>query len=223
MYAAYQVDGPSQKTVRSTNLTKDDDQFDEVISSGNVFQGRILRYCVAGTLGLLTPMYLHASSATANWNINQIEFDGAQVVATEAASSAFRDITHIRKVMKISVSELARVFGVSRQAVHEWIKGGALSPRNAQRLSEFAQVADVFVESGIDVMPQMLRRKVGSGPSLLECVMDGGKVVEQARQLVDTLSREAQQRQRLAERLSGRPKVAVSSDAFGSLHLRENT
>lgn len=223
MYAAYQVDGPSQQAVRATTFGKDDDQFDELVISGNAFHGRILSYCVAGTLGLLTPMYLHASSATANWPINQIEFDGTHAVAPDVAASVSRDIAHIRQVMKISVSELARVFGVSRQAVHEWLKGGALSPRNAQRLSELAQVADVFLESGVDVMPQMLRRKVGNGPSLLESVKEAGKVVEQARKLVDTLSREAQQRQRLADRLAGREKVALRSDAFGVPHLRENT
>ena len=223
MYAAYQVDGPSQLSVRATTFTNDNDHSDDVVSGGNAFHGRILSYCVAGTLGLLTPMYLHASSATANWAINQIEFDGARVVAADAVTSVSLDIAHIRQVMKISVSELARIFGVSRQAVHEWLKGGALSPRNAQRLSELAQVAYMFLESGIDVMPQMLRRKVGSGQSLLESVKEEGKVVEQARKLVDTLSREAQQRQRLANRLAGRPKVALPSDTFGVPHLRENT
>lgn len=223
MYAAYQVDGPSQLSVRTTPFTKNDNHSDDVVIGGNAFHGRILRYFVAGTLGLLTPMYLHASSATANWPINQIEFDGAQVVAADAVPSVSLDIAHIRQVMKISVSELARIFGVSRQAVHEWLKGGALSPRNAQRLSELAQVADVFLESGIDVTPQMLRRKVGSGQSLLESVKEEGKVVEQARKLVDTLSREAQQRQRLADRLAGRPKVALPTDAFGVPHLCENT
>ncbi len=222
MYAAYQVDGPSQQAVRATMFTKVDDHADEVVSSGNAFQGRILNYCVAGTLGLLTPMYLHASSATANWSINQIEFDGTQVVAADVATSASRDIAHIRHVMKISVSEFARVFGVSRQAVHEWLKGGALSKRNEQRISEFAQVADVFLESGVDVTPQALRRKISGGQSILESVGEGGKVVDLARVLVGTLSRESQQRQLLASRLAGRQKSAMAADDFGTPHLHED-
>lgn len=222
MYVAYQVDGPSQLAVRATTLAKIEDHADEVVHSGSVFQGRILRYCVAGTLGLLTPMYLHASSATANWSINQIEFEGAQVVAADAATSAAGDITHIRQVLKISVTELSRIFGVSRQAVHEWLKGGALSPRNAQRLSEFAQAADVFLESGIDVTPGALRRKISGGQSLLESVGEGGNVIELARALVSTLSRESQQRQRLASRLAGRPKPAMAASDFGTPHLHED-
>lgn len=147
----------------------------------------------------------------------------ARAAAADApASASVRDIAHIRDVMKTSVSELARVFGLSRQAVHEWIKGGTLSPRNAQRLSELARAADVFAESRIEVTPPVLRRKIGGGHSLLESVKEDGKVVEQARKLVDTLSRESQHRQRLAARLAGRQKPALSPDDFGAPHLRED-
>lgn len=125
----------------------------------------------------------------------------AQVATADAKCPTSNDIAHIRQVMKISISELARVFDVSRQAVHEWIKGGALSPRNAQRVAALAQVADDFLNSGIDVTPQMLRRKIEGGQSLLDSVTGEGNVVEQARKLDDTLSHESQQRQRLAARL----------------------
>ncbi|OFV96489.1 MAG: hypothetical protein A3F68_09815 [Acidobacteria bacterium RIFCSPLOWO2_12_FULL_54_10] len=222
MYATYQVDEPSRSTARATTFIKDENFLDDDADRHNNLRGRIVTYCVAGTFGLLSPMYLHASTATANWNINQIEIGGAHASATDAASTSVGDVAHIRQVMKISVSELARVFGVSRQAVHEWIKGGALSARNAQRLSELAQAADVFVESGIQVTPQVLRRKIGGGRSLLESVKEDGKVVEQARKLVDTLSRESQQRQRLSARLAGRQKPALPPDDFGAPHLRED-
>ena len=223
MYAAYRVDGPSTHAVRSTTFTKNDDQLDESAIAGATFHGRIVSYCVAGTLGLLTPMYLQASSATANWSINQIEFEGAHAAAADTGASASKDIAHIRQVMKISVTELARTFGVSRQAVHEWINGGTLSPRNAQRLSDLAQAADVFLEAGIQITPQMLRRNVRNGQSLLESVKEDGKVVELARTLVDTLSREMRQRQRLADRFGERQEVTLPAYAFGASHLREDT
>lgn len=222
MYVAYQLDGPSQQVIRATTVAKVDDQVEALVRSGGALQGRILHYCIAGTLGLLTPVYLHASSATANWSINQIGFEGNQTMEAEAASSAARDLTHIRQVLKISVTELSKIFGVSRQAVHEWIKGGALSPRNAQRLSEFARAADVFLESGIDMTPGVLRRKISGGQSLLEYVGEGSNVIEMARALVSTLSRESQQRQRLASRLGGRPKPAKGVSDFGTPHLHEN-
>lgn len=222
MYAAYQVDGPSRPVVQTAAFVKDENLLDDAADRHNDLRGRMLTYWVAGTFGLLSPMYLHASAATANWKINQIEIDGSHGTAVDAASASARDIAHVRQVMKISVSELARVFGVSRQAVHEWIKGGALSQRNAQRLGELAQAADVLLEFGIEVTPQMLRRKIGGGTSLLESVKEDGKVIELARRLVDTLSRESQQRERLAARLAGRQKPALAPSDFGAPHLNED-
>lgn len=222
MYAVYEVDAPSRPMVRTAAFIRDEDLLDDAADRYNDLRGRILSYCVAGTFGLLSPMYLHASAATANWNINQIEIDGSHETAADAASASARDIAHVRQVMKISVSELARVFGVSRQAVHEWIKGGALSQRNAQRLGELAQAADVLLEFGIEVTPQMLRRKIGGGTSLLESVKEDGNVIELARWLVDTLSRESQQRERLAARLAGRQKPALAPSDFGAPHLNED-
>lgn len=223
MYATYQISVPSRSTTRATTFLKDENFLNEAADRHNDLHKRIVTYCVVGTFGMLSPMYLHASAATANWNINQIEFRVAGAIAADAsANTSVRDIAHIRNVMKTSVSELARVFSVSRQAVHEWIKGGSLSPRNAQRLSELAQVADVFIESGIDITPQVLRRKINGGHSLLESVKVGGDVVELARILVDTLSRELQQRQRLATRLAGRQNPTLTASDFGSPHLNDN-
>jgi DNA-binding transcriptional regulator YiaG len=222
MYAVFQDDAPSRPMVRTAAFVREEDLLDDAAGRYNDLRGRILSYCVAGTFGLLSPMYLHASAATANWNINQIDIDRSQESAADATSASAKDIAHVRQVMKISVSELARVFGVSRQAVHEWIKGGALSQRNAQRLSKLAQAADVLLEFGIEVTPQMLRRKIGGGMSLLESVKEDGKVVELARRLVDTLLRESQQRERLAARLAGRQKPALAARDFGAPHLNED-
>ena len=128
----------------------------------------------------------------------------------------------MRAVTKISVSELSRVFGVSRQAVHEWMKGSTLSLRNAQRLSGLAQATDVFLEAGIEASPQVFRRKIVGGPSIFEAVTESGNVVELARALVATLVRESQQRQRLAARLAGRSAPSVSAAEFGTPHLNED-
>jgi len=221
MYAAYQTDGPSRPTIQTAAFTKADDLFVDAVRHNNLREPT-LSYCVVGTFGLLSPHYLHASAATANWDINQIEFNGQSERSADALSDSARNIAHIRAVTKISVSELSRAFGVSRQAVHEWIKGGALSPRNAQRLSELTQATDVFLEAEIDVTAQVFRRKIVGGPSILEAVRENGNIVDLARKLVATLARESQQRQRLATRLAGRSVPSVSATEFGTPHLNEN-
>ncbi|MBK8637105.1 MAG: hypothetical protein IPN92_02075 [Chromatiaceae bacterium] len=221
MYAPYQFDGPARPTARTAAFTKEDGFLIDIARQNNL-RWRILSYCVAGTFGLLSPNYLHASAATANWDINHIEIGGKNENSAGAVSESARDIAHIRTVTKISVSELSRVFGVSRQAVHEWIKGGALSPRNAQRLSELARATDVFLEAEIEVSPQVFRRKISGGTSILDAIRDDGNVVDLARTLAATLARESQQHQRLAARLAGRSATSGTSIEFGSPHLNED-
>lgn len=101
-------------------------------------------------------------------------------------------------------------------------KGGTLSPRNAQRLSELARATDVFLEAEIETSPQVFRRKIAGGQSILDAVRENGNVVELAKTLATTLVRESQQRQRLAARLAGRSATPDTSTEFGSPHLDED-
>lgn len=220
MYTDYQIDGPARSAIRTAAFTKDNDLLVDTMRQNNL-RGRILTYCVAGTFGLLSPTYLQASAATANWGINQIEINGKS--ENYVISDSAQDIAHIRAVTKISVSELSRVFGVSRQAVHDWIKGDTPSSRNAQRLSELARATDLFLEAKIEVSPQVFRRKIAGGLSILDAVREDGNLVELAGTLVATLVRESQQRQRLAARFAGRPATFdLLATEFGSPHLNEN-
>jgi hypothetical protein len=53
-------------------------------------------------------------------------------------------------------------------------------------------------------------------------VTHGADAVDLARKLVDTLSREAQQREQLASRFAGRKKSAQSEAEFAVPHLSED-
>jgi DNA-binding transcriptional regulator YiaG len=222
MFAQYRPTEPARQIHRATAVDFDGDFEEKPTSIRENIDGRVLVYCVAGTFGLLLPTYVQASTATSSWSINQIDVDDSRTAAESAASATAEDIAHIRQVTKISVTELAQVCGVSRQAVHEWIKSGSLSTRNAERISELAQAVDVILASGVDASPQTLRRKVSGGMSILDAVQADGKVVDLARQLIDTLVRESEQRKRLAARLTGRQKPQLSSTEFGTPHLNED-
>jgi len=222
MYAEYQATAPVRQLIRATAIAFDEDIEEHPSTIREHIGVPMLVYCVAGTFGLLLPAYVQASTATSNWAINQIEVDGLRTADGNAVSAAEKDITHIRQAANISVTELARVFGVSRQAVHEWIKGRPISNRNAQRISELAQAVDVLLASDNEASPQTLRRKVSGGISILEAVQTNGNVVDLARQLVATLARESEQRKRLTARLAGRQKQQLSSTEFGTPHLNED-
>jgi len=222
MYADYQAEEPVRHVAKATTFYVSDSFEEKTSDLPSDLAGRIMKYCVAGTFGLLSPMYLHASAATSNWSINQIEIHDAADQSPNNCSSSVRDLANVREVLKISVTELARVFGVTRQAVHEWAKGGALSPTNAEKLSTLAMVADELADSGLDITPQLLRRKIGLAPSLLDSVTQGADVVDLARKLTDTLTREAQQRERLATRFAGRKKSPRAEAEFAVPHLDED-
>lgn len=223
MYAEFSAVGVARPYI-GTAATAIDKEYD-VDNKVDVFnishiRDRALVYCVAGTFGLVSPAYLQASTATANWSINQIQIDCKK--DEESLGSAANELAHIRESTKISVTELARVFGVSRQAVHDWLNGGSISKNNAQNVSNFAQAIDVLVEANLDVAPQVLRRKVGNDGSILDAIQKGDQVVERAKSLAVTLVREAEQRRRLAERLAGRQKPVSADTEFGAPHLNEN-
>ena len=80
----------------------------------------------------------------------------------------------------------------------------------------------MLAESGLEITPQLLRRKIGLAPSLLDSVTQGADVVDLARKLTDTLIRESQQRERLALRLAGRKKSAHADSEFAVPHLAED-
>ena len=222
MYAEYQAPPQEPQLTRATAVTFNENTEEQQSTVRENFGGRVLVYCFAGTFGLLLPAYIQASTATSSWAINQIEVDGPRAMVENAVSPTANDIAHIRQATNISVTELARVCGVSRQAVHEWIKGGPLSKKNARRISDLAQAIDVLLDSGIDVSSQMLRRNIGGGMTILESVQGDGKVVDLARQLVGTLARESEQRKRLGAHLTSRQKPQLSSTEFGVPHLNED-
>ena len=69
-----------------------------------------------------------------------------------------------------SKRQLAEVFGVSRQAIYDWIKGGNVSEENAERLSRLARlVAEISADSRRPLHHRFTTRPLAEGePSLLD-------------------------------------------------------
>ncbi len=120
------------------------------------------------------------------------------------------DLEHIKKTLRISVTSLAKILGVSRQAVYDWQSGKPIADENAERLADLARAADVFVEANIEPSAQLFRRTILSGKGLLDIVQDGSSAESTARKLVDILRSEARQRERLQVRLATRTSVDYS-------------
>lgn len=88
--------------------------------------------------------------------------------------SASDHLANIRQVMNPAISDLATVFGVSRQAVYKWIGGEATpEPDKFERIRVLSQAADAFRDAGVTRASAMLKMKAFDGRSLLDLAAAG--------------------------------------------------
>lgn len=178
---------------------------------------------LVGTGGYATADYL---AARKDRGYKLIQFELPKQVAGAAAGmqatqSPAKNLARIRETLKPTITELANLFGVSRQAVYDWQAGKPVASENALRLEEFAKAAELLSAQQIQISSQALRRKVLDGKSLLDVLRSGGPVFDAAAALAQVLDRERVQREKLAARLIGRQRPVVSIDDVGNPMLNE--
>ena len=186
---------------------------------------RQVGWLVAGTLGVISTLVVaERTERTADWAISQLRPASNSESTAVLVRSAFNSadtVRHIRAVLRLSVTELSKLFRVSRQSMHEWSNGGAVSQENGDKLAKISLLADVLAEAQIEVSPYILRRPLSSGKSLLETALSVDDVVAATRKVVTALVREARQREVLAERLSGRKAQSQDLHRYIAPHVAE--
>lgn len=180
---------------------------------------------LAGTGGYTTADYLTKRS---DHGYKFIQFQNAPSAVELAAQedvvrTSAENLARIREILKPTITELANLFGVSRQAVYDWQAGKPTAPENAAKLDDLANAADTLAATGIVRSSQLLRRKIAGSKSLLDVVREGGSAISAAQVLAQMLVREAKQRERLALRLVGRTKPNVPHDDYGVPMLHERS
>jgi transcriptional regulator with XRE-family HTH domain len=178
---------------------------------------RVRLFVIGGTGGLLPLDERLEQSST---SIGSLLIDDRDIEHGHRTSA--QQLEFIRSTARLSVTELARVFSVTRQTVHEWCQGATLAPHNARRLDKLADAITLLLNAVGAITVQDLRRSVRAGLSLLDAVRADGNVSAAARELVETLTREAAQRKRLAARFAGRRPPTLEPSEFGSPHLRDD-
>lgn len=168
---------------------------------------RVRLYVIGGAGGLL-PLDERLEQSSAS--IGTVVIDDRN---NERVRASAQQLEFIRSTTRLSVTELASVFSVARQTVHEWCQGAPLASHNARGLNELTDAVTLLLDAVGTVTAQDLRRSVRAGPSLLDTVRADGAVSRTARELIETLTREAAQRRRLAARFADRrPPVLEPSD-----------
>lgn len=135
-------------------------------------------------------------------------FDDSSKLVADAifGRTAVENLEHIRVVLGSTVTDMAELLRVSRQAIYDWRAGKPIAPENALRLADLARAADVFAVEGLQGTSQALHRPIRNGKNFVALVCEGGSAENAARALVEIIRSESQQRQALRNRLAGRKR-----------------
>lgn len=126
-----------------------------------------------------------------------------------------QEIARIKDVLKVTTSDLASTFGVSRQAIYNWLAGEFPSEKYLLKIEDMAAAVDIFARENLTITAATLRRKLFSGQSLFESIQSGGSAESGAQKLVKILHDEYKQRQILSSRLNDRMPNSLKMADFG--------
>jgi DNA-binding transcriptional regulator YiaG len=189
---------------------------------GNWFSDRqsstgAFKNVMAATLlvGAGTGAYLNPFPSVQQTRSNATFFSASSnpVIDVTLARTPAEDISHIRDVLSLGVSNLASMLGVSRQAVYNWLNGEQPVSEHSAKLHELAQVADLLAEFGTPISGAVLKRKVIRGKTLFEAISEGGSARGSAQILAQILRREQEQRNQMALRLADRASSSRSVES----------
>jgi transcriptional regulator with XRE-family HTH domain len=168
--------------------------------------------------GLMTSVVVGTSSAEAlsesyRW-VEKHWIDGTfSLNGIEGERTPAEDLQRIRDILSPGMSNLATIFGVSRQAIYNWLNGEQPRPEHVAKLKDFARAADFLAEAGIAIAGAVLKRPVIDGKNLFEIAQGGDSIQDAAKLLVQAVKREMEQRERLTTRFAGRKVVSRSVES----------
>jgi hypothetical protein len=126
-------------------------------------------------------------------------------------------LASIRSVLRLSVSELAQLFSVSRPTIYSWQDGNRISEENSARIRALADALEPHISLLGMQSGRITRRPIEGSSSVLQLLRGGRDPRDVVGRLVDVLQRENAQRQRLARRLQGKTTLrgTIDGDALG--------
>lgn len=163
---------------------------------------------VVGTGDALSLEQLRRSNSQQSWHTAAMDGGGA----LEKDRTPVENLERIREILRPAVSDLAVIFGVSRQSVYNWGNGEPVAAENAAKLEDLAKAADVLAHSGVTINATLLKRKFANGRTLLQVAQSGESARDAAAMLVQVHRREAVQRERMEVRFANRVKTPASAD-----------
>lgn len=170
-------------------------------------------YREGGAAGYVTVVYVR-SRGNMGYPFGGYEWSGG-VEDAIVGPTVMENISRIRTVLNPTVTDLASVLNVSRQAIYDWQAGKPIAAENAARLSELARAADLFAVEGLRGTSQALRRPIKNGKNFFKLIEEGTPADTAARSLIEIVRSEFRQREALRSRLAGRKRP--SREALGEM------
>jgi DNA-binding transcriptional regulator YiaG len=136
--------------------------------------------------------------------------------------TAAADLKQARALFGASVSDLAALFGVTRQTIYDWL-GGEQQPRQGHqaRMTALLDAAGTLEAAGFRVSRRALKQPLSDGRTLFDRVRAGESLEGATAELVTVFRRELGQREALAHRLANRPGTPLDLTDLGVPHLCE--
>jgi len=163
-----------------------------------------------GTGGAATFVYVQ-SRGIMGYPFVGYEWTG-RVASAVAGPTIIENVSRIREVLNPTVTDLAGILHVSRQAIYDWQAGKPIAEENAARLAELVKAADLFAVEGLKGTSQTMRRPIKDGKNFFDLIKEGSPADTAARDLIEIIRREYRQREALRKRLAGRKRP--SRDVF---------
>jgi hypothetical protein len=113
-------------------------------------------------------------------------------------------LENIRRVFSPSISDLAFVFGVQNYVVYLWLDEIPMEDKYKETLKSLYEAAVIIQESGAVITGWTFRRRIFDGKTMLEAIRSGKSAQELAKQMVEIIKLEAEQRAILDAQLAGR-------------------
>jgi len=121
-----------------------------------------------------------------------------------------------------SMSELAAVFGVSRQTLCNWMSGEKPNRQHQNKIIQLAAAAKVFINHGFVPTVGSLDRTVADGKTFIELIGEGVNGSETADLLIRIEIRGRAARQALDRMLASRTRPQLTVADFGRPTFNED-
>ena len=190
-------------------------------STGSGFTSRHLEGVALYSLVLCAPTGIASPLDLARNSQRLTRIPFYEIVSASPRIEFRSQVRLIQNALAISVSEIALMLGVSRQAIYKWMSGGPMTEVFRERLDELAAAASVLAPFSKNTGLQVSKRRDARGHTLVDVFRSQGSACTWARELVRTLRSEEEQRKAVDRLLATHRRASAVRGEMGVPMLNE--